>query len=40
MDNAGDIDTIILMYNLLEYRGNYSMTSGTLWKYCRDKVNN
>ena len=23
------------MYNLIEYRDNYSKTSGVLWKYCR-----
>ena len=27
------------MYNLLEYSGNYSMTSGSLWNYYRDEVN-
>ena len=27
------------MYNLLEYSDNYSMTSGSLWKYYGDKVN-
>ena len=27
------------MYNLLEYSGNYSMTSGSLWNYCRDGIN-
>ena len=26
------------MYNLLEYSNNYSMTSGNLWNYYRDKV--
>ena len=26
-------------YNLLEYSGNYSMTSRSLWNYYRDKVN-
>ena len=25
------------MYNLIECRDNYSKTSGSLWKYCRDK---
>ena len=25
------------MYSLIEYSGNYSKTSGTLWKYCKDK---
>ena len=24
------------MYNLIEYRGNYSKTSGSLWQYCKD----
>ena len=27
------------MYNLLEYSDNYSMTSGSLWNYYRDDVN-
>ena len=31
VDNAEDIDVIILMYNLIEYSDNYSKTSGTLW---------
>ena len=26
----------MLMYNLVEYSGNYSKTSGSLWQYCRD----
>ena len=28
------------MYNLLEYSDNYSTTSGSLWNYYRDEVNN
>ena len=24
------------MYNLIEYSVNYSKTSGSLWKYCKD----
>ena len=28
------------MYSLLEYRNNYFMTSGSLWNYYKDKVNN
>ena len=28
------------MYNLLQYGDNYSMTSGILWNYYRDEVNN
>ena len=27
------------VYNLLEYSDNYSMTSGSLWNYYRDEVN-
>ena len=27
------------MYNLLEYNDNYSMTSGSLWNYYRNEVN-
>ena len=26
------------MYNLLEYNQKYSMTSGNLWNYYRDKI--
>ena len=25
------------MYNLIEYSDNYSITSGSLWQYCRDE---
>ena len=28
------------MYNLLEYSDNHSMTSGSLWNYYRDEVEN
>ena len=24
------------MYNLIEYRDNYTKTSGILWQYCKD----
>ena len=27
------------MHNLLESSGNYSMTSGSLWNYYRDEMN-
>ena len=26
------------MYNLIEYRDNYSDTSGSLWQFRRDKI--
>ena len=37
IDNAKDIDVVMLMYNLMEYSDNYSKTSGSLWKYYRDE---
>ena len=37
IDNAKDIDVLILMYNLIEYSDNYSKTSGSVWKYYRDE---
>ena len=27
------------MYNLIEYSGNYSKTSGSLWQYYKDEPN-
>ena len=36
MDNAKDIDIVMLMYNLIEYSDNYSKASGSLWQYCKD----
>ena len=42
IDNAKDIDIIMLMYTLIEYRDNYWKQSGSLWKYLQDipAVNN
>ena len=37
IDNAKDIDTVMPMYNLIEYSGNYGKTSGSLWQYFRDE---
>ena len=39
LDNVEDLDIVIPMYNLLEYSDNYSVTSGSLWNYYRDQVN-
>ena len=39
-DNAKDIDTVMPMYNLIEYSDNYSKTSGRLWQYYRVESNN
>ena len=36
IDNAKDINIVMLMYNLIEYSDNYSKTSGSLWHYYRD----
>ena len=33
IDNAKDIDIVMLMYNLIEYSDNYSKTSGSLYQY-------
>ena len=38
IDNA-DLDIVMPIYNLLEYSGNYFMTSGSLGNYHRDEVN-
>ena len=39
IDNAKDLDNVVPIYNLLEYRDNYSMTLGSLWNYYKDEVN-
>ena len=39
IDNAHDIDTVMPMYNLIEYSDNYSKTSGRLWQYYKDDPN-
>ena len=31
IDNAGYLDIVMPMYNLLEYSQNYSMASQSLW---------
>ena len=38
MDAAEDLDIVMLMHNLSEHSGNYSMTSGSLWNYYRDEI--
>ena len=39
VDNAEDLDQVMSMHNLLEYSYNYSITSGYLWNYYRDEIN-
>ena len=40
IDNAEDLDIVMLMYNLLEYSKNYRKTIGSFWNYYRDEPNN
>ena len=35
IDDAKYIDIVMPMYNVIGYCGNYSKTSGSLWKYCK-----
>ena len=37
--NAEDLDIVMPLYNLLEYSDNYSITSGSLWNYYSDDIN-
>ena len=39
IDNAKHIDLVMPMYNLIEYSDIYSKTSGSLWQYHRDELN-
>ena len=40
IDNAEDLDVVMLMYNLFEYSKNYRKTRRSLWNYLRDEPNN
>ena len=40
IDNAEDLDVVMLMYNLLEYSKNYRKTTGSMWNYYRDEPSN
>ena len=35
--NGEDLDIVVPMYNLIEYRKNYSKMTRRLWNYYRDK---
>ena len=37
VDNAEDLDVVMLMYNLFEYSKNYRKTTGSLWNHYRDE---
>ena len=39
IDKAEDLGIVMPMHNLLKYRDNYCMTSGSLWNYYRNEVN-
>ena len=39
INNAEDLDIVMLMYNLIEYSKNYRKTTGNLWNYYRDEPN-
>ena len=39
IDNAEDLDVVMLMYNLLEYSKNYRKTIGRLWNYRDEPIN-
>ena len=38
-ENVEDLDIVMAMHNLLENSDNYFMTSGNLWNYYIDEVN-
>ena len=40
IDNVEDLDVVMLMYNLLEYRKNYRKITGSFWNYYRDEPSN
>ena len=37
VDNAKDLDKMMLIYNSIEYSDNCSKTSGSLWQYFREE---
>ena len=40
IDDAEDLDLVMLMQSLIEYSSNYSETTGSLWFYSKDEANN
>ena len=40
VDNAKYLDVVMLMYNSIEHRDNYSGTTGSLWQYHKDEPRN
>ena len=39
-DETEHLNIAMPMYNLIEYSDNYSDTSGSLWQFKRDEMNN
>ena len=39
IDNVEELDVVMLMYNLIQYRNSYSKIPRRLWQYCRDEQN-
>ena len=39
IDNAEYLDSVMSMYNLLEYSKHYRKTTGSFWNYYRDEPN-
>ena len=37
IDNAKDMEIVMSMHNLIEYKDNHSKTSGSLWQHYRDE---
>ena len=37
IDNAEDLDVVMPMHNLIEYRENYRKPTGNFWNYYRDE---
>ena len=40
IDDAEDVNLVMLMYNLFKYSSNYSDTTGSLWFYSKDEATN
>ena len=38
VDDAHEIDVVMLIYNFIEYSETYSKCSAILWQYCREKL--
>ena len=40
IDDAEDLDLVVIMYNLLEYSSSYSDKTGSLWFHSKDEATN